>query len=115
MKAFLLSFQDMKALDGGTRKTLTSFLDNRPEIMNWHSPYERLVIVISEESATQLRHLIHGQFPDWFFILAPLDKQTCTGWMHQATWEFIKNCGIAGQWERLQLKQPASPAPTNGR
>ena len=93
-QVFLLTFT-------GFRLPVTSFLDTRPEVLNWFLILENAILVVSREDASTLAHLVHQQFPGrWILVteVAP-DPHKTNGWMNQKVWEFINNPKSSGRWE----------------
>ena len=74
----------------GTRDEVKSFLNSRPEILNWYYCLPNTFFVVSNKTATGLQQVMREFTKDkgWFLILDT--NADCDGWMPRKAWDFVK-------------------------
>ncbi len=85
--AYILVYND----EVGTKDAVRSFIDSRPEILNWYTCLPNAFFIVSELTATQLQEIFRTFTKDkGRFIIADLATDR-NGWLPQKAWEFIRN------------------------
>ena len=108
LKAFLLVFHS-----GVPRQTITDYLDTRPEVLDWLSPFPNAVFIVSRGNVRELQQVIHQQFSTLFFCLAEVGAQNADGWLPPNVWDFVNNPKSSGKWD-LPPPLPPSSLPDLG-
>jgi len=94
MRAFLLSFNDSVV----ARQVMLNFLDTRPEVLNWFTPLQGGIFVISDSNAQALAALIRQAFPHLYFVIAELPRGYNDGALSPDAWHFINDPKSSGRW-----------------
>ena len=64
---------------------------NYPEIVNWMRPFPDAFVVVSDKSASRLRQVIHGVFPNDRLLIVEIQPGHKDGWLPREVWDFINN------------------------
>ncbi|MEK9509444.1 hypothetical protein WI460_14705 [Gemmatimonadota bacterium Y43] len=78
---------------------LTTFLDGRPEILNWLIVMPGMMVVVSRSDLLALTDILHAAFPWLKFMLTEVQSHTVNGFMDNAVWDFVNNPRSSGRWE----------------
>jgi hypothetical protein len=91
--AYLLVFDDA----AGTMNAVRSFIDSRPEILNWYTCMPNTFFMVSELPAADLTKLFREFTKDQGrFIIVDLATDR-NGWLPSKAWEFIRNPKAASE------------------
>ena len=87
MKAYLISFWQEDVFEDA----LASYLDTRPEVLNWLVLMPNTLCVVATRNAKSITRLIEKKFPDSLFIVAEYDPHNSDGLLPEEAWEFLNN------------------------
>lgn len=87
MKAYLISFWQEDIYEDA----LTSYLDTRPEVVDWMVLMPNTISVVANCTARAITKLIAENFPSSFFIVAEYNPQNSDGLLSEEAWEFLNN------------------------
>ena len=95
MKTYLLTYTG----DANIRNDITNFIDSRPEILNWFSPNQNMILLVSNFSIFDIQSLFTTHHAGFFFVITEVDVNKTGGYMSKGFWEFIKHPKSSGKWE----------------
>jgi hypothetical protein len=88
MTAYLFIFN---TVGGASVEAIGKFFNSRDEVRHWITGFSHGMIVISDKSTAELQQLIHGKFPETWFLIDPIEPIASNGWMPQLFWDWINN------------------------
>jgi hypothetical protein len=95
------------------RTAIVKYLDTRPEVLNWVTPFPNGILVTSESDAATLARLLDKEFTGYHFLIAEIPQGTSNGMLPPEIWEFINKPKSSGRWQMGlsfgQLFQDPSP------
>ena len=101
MKVFGINFSQSQL----HRDAFTSALNTMPEIRNWLTLNESMVLVVSIVDNVTLSNLINQKFPALTFFVFEAHPQMVNGRQTPNVWEFINNPKDSGYWNKPQPMQ----------
>lgn len=87
MKTYIILFYHEEM----SEDELASYLDARPEVLNWVTPLPNTVFIVSKRTATAIARLIEKEFPESLFIVSEYNKRNSDGLFSEEMWEFLNN------------------------
>lgn len=101
MKVFGINFSQTQL----HRDAFLAALNTMPEIRNWLTLNETMVLVVTEVDSIKLSDMIYQRFPTLTFIVFEADPMTTNGRQTANVWEFINNPKESGYWNNPQPMQ----------
>ena len=87
MKTYIISFYQQNI----SEEELATYLDTKPEVLNWQIPLPNTIFVVSKRNAKYLTRLIEKKFPTSLFLVAEYNTQNSDGLLSEDMWEFLNN------------------------
>ena len=101
MKVFGINFSQTQL----QRDAFLSALNTMPEIRNWLTLNESMVLVVSTVDNVMLTNLINQKFPTLTFFIFEAHPQMVNGRQTPNVWEFINNPKESGYWKNTPPMQ----------
>lgn len=79
-------------IGGIAQRDFVAFLDNRPDVLNWFTPFMGtfLVVVRQASDPVTLSEGIRIAFPNLTFCVSPVNVSSADGWMPRQFWELVQ-------------------------
>jgi hypothetical protein len=87
MKTYIILFYHEEI----SEDELASYLDARPEVLNWVTPLPNTIFIVSKRTSTVIARLIEKEFPDSLFIVSEYYKHNSDGLLSEEMWDFLND------------------------
>jgi hypothetical protein len=95
MKIYSINFDPLSL----PNSQFISFLDSRPEILNWICPFAGTVFLVSNHNGALIAGLISERFNNTQFVVNNISH--IDGKMPNIVWDFIQKPKSSGRWNEM--------------
>lgn len=93
----------------GNRKLITQRLDNTAWVLNWFSPFERAIFIVTDRDVTSVRNSFCETFKDILFLLLEVDSGKIDGLILSTLWGEILHPKPSGSHFLAKSKEALLP------